>query len=690
MSPQTGPSPPVARRVPKELVNHGDARVDDYFWLRDRSNPGVIEYIEAENRYTNEIMKPTEDLQKSLFKELAGKIKGTDMTVPDKIDDFYYYTRTEEGKQYPIHCRKKGGLGASEEIILDVNKVSEGNVFFYVEQCRISPNHDMLIYLADNSGSERNTLFVKDLRTGSLLQERIQDVSSVEWANDNRTIFYSKMDEENRPFKVFRHTIGTDPAHDTEAYHEKDPAYYYMRLWKSKDRKFVFVHVESATTSEVHYTKADNPTEPFRLVRPRKHGVIYGVFSHADSLYMVTNEDARNFKVMRAPLSEPTDWKTFLPHRENVCIAISNPYPWVDICRDFLVLFERENAIGRIRIINLNDQNSHCIELPEKLCHVSPVETYDFDSDVMRFRFSSMVTPPRVYDYDMRKRVLKLQKQEEVPGYDPSLYVSERIHARAKDGVLIPISIVYRKGTQNTGKNPGFLYGYGAYGDFEGPAPEFEMKFLPLLDRGFVCAKAHIRGGGDLCKRWHEEGRMLKKINTFTDFIACAEHLISEGYVASDRFVARGKSAGGLLMGAVTTMRPDIFKVVVAEVPFVDVISTMFDPSIPLTIGEFEEWGNPADKEYYDYFKVYSPYDNVEKRAYPNMLVTGALNDSRVQYWEPAKWVAKLRANKTDDNIILLRTNIIEGHAGASGRYDYLKWFAFMYAFILDRLGMNE
>jgi oligopeptidase B len=689
MPPQTTAPPPIARKVPKKLVTHGEARIDDYFWIRDRSNPGVIEYIEAENRYTNDVMKPTEQLQKDLFKELVGRTKQTDMTVPDKIDNFYYYSRTEDGKQYPIYCRKKDSLEAKEEIILDVNKVSEGNSFFYVEQCKASPNHKLLLYLADMNGSERNTLFIKDLMTGVLMEDRIRDVHTAEWANDNKTIFYSTMDVDNRPFKVFRHVIGADPLKDVEVYHEKDQAYYYMRLWKSKTKEYLFVHGESATTSEVHYLKADHPSEPFRMMRPRKHGVIYGVIHHSDSFYIVTNDDAKNFKIMRAPVSDPGEWKMVVPHRENVCIAISNPYPWVDINRDFMVLFERENAMSRIRIINLKDQSSHFIELPEKLYHIVPVETYDFESDVIRFQFSSMVTPPRVYDYDMRKRTLELRKQEEVPGYDPSLYSSERIYARAKDGVLVPISLVFKKGLKMTGKNPGYLYAYGAYGDFEGPAPEFEMKFLPLLDRGFVCAKAHIRGGGDLCKRWHEEGRMLKKINSFTDFIACAEHLIEEGYTSSDRLVIRGKSAGGLLMGAVTTMRPEIFKVVVAEVPFVDVINTMLDPSIPLTIPEFEEWGNPEDKEYYEYFKLYSPYDNVRKRNYPNLLVTGALNDSRVQYWEPAKWVAKLRANKTDDNTILLRTNIVEGHSGASGRYDYLKWFAFMYAFIFDKLGLK-
>ncbi len=690
MPQQTSARPPIARKVPKELVNHGETRIDDYFWIRDRGSPGVIEYIEAENRYTTEVMKPTEQLQKALFKELSGRIKQTDSTVPDKIDDFYYYARTEEGKQYPIYCRKKGSAEATEEVILDVNKVSEGNTFFYVEQCTPSPGHDMLAYLADMNGSERNTLFIKDLGTGGLIESSIKDVHSMEWANDNRTLFYSTMDVDNRPYKVFRHVVGTDQSKDTEVFHEKDSAYYYLRLWKSKTRRYMFIHVESATTSEAHYASADKPEEPFKLLRPRRHGVVYGVFHHSDWFYYMTNEDAKNFKVMRAPISSPLSWETVIPHRDNVCIAISNPYPWVEFSKNYLVLFERENAISRIRVIDMKDMSSHYVELPEKLYHISPVQTYDFDSDVLRFHFSSMVTPSRIYDYDMGRRVLELKKQYEIPGYDPSKYVSERVWVKAKDGESVPMSMVYAKGIRRDGKNPAYLYGYGAYGDFEGPAPEFDSKLLPLLDRGFVCAKAHIRGGGDLCKRWHEEGRMLKKINSFTDFVSCAEYLVKEGFTSSDRLVIRGRSAGGLLMGAVTTMRPDLFKVVVAEVPFVDVINTMLDPSIPLTIGEFEEWGNPLDKEYYEYFKLYSPYDNVKKTDYPNMLVTGALNDSRVQYWEPAKWVAKLRANKTDSNIIILRTNIVEGHAGASGRYDYLKWFAFMYAFILDRVGIGQ
>lgn len=691
MSAELVQPPPVARRVPKKMVIHGDERQDDYSWLRDRANPGVIEYIEAENRYTKEYMKPTEQFQKKLFKEMLSEVKQTDETVPDKIDDYFYYARTEDGKQYPIYCRKKGALDANEEIILDVNKVAEGNVYFYVDLCRASPNHDLLMYLADSNGSERNVLTIKDLMTGELLSESISDTSSAVWG-DNKTIFYAVMDVDNRPFKVFRHEIGTDHSKDAIVLHETDPAFYNLRLWKSKTKDYIFIQLESATTSEVRYLRTDKLDEPFKVLKPRKHMVVYSVVHHKDKFFIITNEDAINYRIMEAPTSDPSEknWKALVPHRDNVSIDFSHPVPWVDAFRDYLVIFERENAIGKIRIMNLKDRTSTYVALPEALSHVEPVETYDFKSRSFRFQYSSLVTPPRIYDCDMEKGDLHLMKQQEVPGYESDKYRMERIFAIAKDGVRIPLSLVYGRGLQKDGKNPAYLYGYGAYGDFEGPAPFFRTLLLPLLDRGFVCAFAHIRGGGDLGKRWHEEGRMLNKMNSFTDFCACAEHLVSERYTSTDKLVARGRSAGGLLMGAVTNMRPDLFKVVVAEVPFVDAINTMLDPSIPLTVGEFEEWGNPADKGQYDYIKLYSPYDNVERKAYPNMLVTGALNDARVQYWEPAKWVAKLRSSKTDDSTILLRTNIVEGHSGASGRYDYLRWFAFMYAFIFDRLGIRD
>ena len=684
------PIPPVARKVPKKLEMHGDVRYDDYFWIRDRANPGVIEYIEAENRYTTEMMKHTEPLQKKLFEELVSHVRQTDETVPEKIDDYYYYSRTKEGLQYPIYCRRKGSVSAPEQVILDVNEASEGNAFFGVDLCKSSPDHNYLMYLADTSGNERHTLFIKDLRTGELLKDRITNTAGAEWANDNKTIFYTTMDVDYRAYKVFRHVLGENPADDELVLHEKDPAFYYLRIAKCKTREFIIVTSESARTSEVFYLNADRPKEPFKSFAPRKHGIVYFIIPHREKFYVVSNEDAPNFRILEAPKSDPRkeNWKEVVPHSDRVTIDVSDPIPFIDVSSDNLVIYEREDALQRIRVMSLKDGSSHLVDLPERLYYITPVETYDFDSDTFRFEYSSLVTPTRTYDYDARARKLNLAKQSEVPGYDASKYEMKRTRAKAKDGVMVPISLVYKKGLSLDGKNPAFMYGYGGYGDFEGPAPVFDSKVLPLLDRGFVCAKAHIRGGGDMGRMWHEDGRMLRKINTFTDFIACAEHLVKEGYTSSDRLVIRGRSAGGLLMGAVTNMRPDLFRVVVAEVPFVDAINSMADPTIPLTIGEFEEWGNPAIKEQYEYFKLYSPYDNVDKKDYPNILTTGALNDARVQYWEPVKWVAKLRANKTDDNLVLLRIKTIEGHSGASGRYDYLRWFAFMYAFILERFGM--
>jgi oligopeptidase B len=682
----------MARKVPKKLEAHGDSRIDDYYWMRDRVNPGVIEYIEAENRYALDFMKQTETFQKKLFEEMKGRTKETDCSVPERIDDYYYYTRTEAGKQYPIHCRKKGSLNADEEIILDENQVANGNVFFRVNLVKMSPDHNLMMYLSDTNGSEKNTLYVKDLRTGRLLKDQIVETSSAEWANDGRTIFYSVMDNEYRAYKVFRHVLGMDPKSDVEVFHEKDAGFYYMELAKTRSRTYILITVESATTSEVHYVHADRPTDPFTLMRPRKHGMTYFAVHHDDRFFIVTNENAINFRIMEAPASDPTakNWKELVPHRKTVAIDVSDPNPWVEAFKDHLVVFERENAQGRIRIYDLKDMNSHLIEFSESVYFVMPMENADPKSNKLRFKYWSLVTPTNIYDYDLKTRTLELMKREEITGYDPSDYVQEMVFATAKDGTRIPVSLVYRKGLKKNGKNPAYLYGYGAYGTFEWAGPKFNTMLMSLLSRGFVCATAHIRGGGEMGRGWHVDGRMLKKINSFTDFIACAEHLVADGYTSRDRLVVRGRSAGGLLMGAITNMRPDLFKVVVAEVPFVDGVTTMLDPTIPNTVGEFEEWGNPTNKEHYDYIKMYSPYDNVAAKAYPNMLITSSLNDTRVPYWEPAKWTARLRALKTDDNILLLKTGIVEGHAGASGRYDHLKWFAFMYAFILDRLGMRE
>jgi oligopeptidase B len=687
-----GTKPPVARKVPHDLSIHGDTLVDNYFWMRERSNPGVIEYIQAENTYTEQMMKHTETLQKRLLEEFKQRIVEEDSSVPVKVDDYYYYSRTERGLQFPILCRKKGSMDENEEVILDVNKLAEGNEFFNMDFHRVSPNHKFLAYLSDTTGSERHTLYIKDLLTGRLLSETISDTASVEWANNSRVLFYSVMDHEFRPFKVLRHVLGTDPKEDTEVFHEKDKMFYYLSLKKTKSKAFLTITTESATTSEVHYLSADHPMERFKVLRPRRHMIKDFMTHSGDRFFITTNDRARNFKIMEAPVTDPSEenWTEFIPHSESVSIDVSDPDPYVDAFSDHLVIFEREDCIGRIRVVSLKDKSEHVVQLPEQLTILTPGDCPDFNSHVLRFTFSSMVTPTSVYDYDMRSRKLELKKRLQVPGYDPSKYVTERIHAKAKDGAQIPITMVHKKGLERNGGNPCHMYAYGAYGDFEGAAPKFNSYWISLLDRGFVCASAHIRGGGDLGRGWHEQGRVMTKRNSFEDFIACAEHLIKEGYTSSDRLSIRGRSAGGLLMGSVVTMRPDLFKAVVAEVPFVDAINTMLDDSIPLTAGEFEEWGNPKIKEHYEYLKTYSPYDNIRRTEYPHMLVTAGWNDSRVQYWEPAKFVAKLREMKTDDNLLLLKTHILQGHSGAPGRYDALKYYAFMYAFILDRLGITE
>jgi oligopeptidase B len=674
------------------MATHGHERIDEYYWLRDRSNPGVIEYIEAENRYASEMMKHTEKLQQRLFEEMKGRTSETDETVPATIDGFLYYTRTEKGRQYRIHCRKFEHVDDEEEIVLDENEVAQGSAFFKAGLVKPSPDHTMLMYLADTDGSERHTLFVKDLRTGELLSDRIANTHDAEWANDSRTIFYSTMGPEYRPDKVWRHELGRDPKGDELVYHERDPAFYYMEVTKTKSLEYILVTVESATTSEVHYLPADRPMSELRLFCPRKPGVAYFVLHWDGRFYIVTNEDAVNFKIMEAPASDHSrgNWKELVPHRERVAIDVSDPHPWVELFKGYLVVFERENAQGRIRVYRLKDMGSYTIEFPERLYFVMPVHNPDPTSTKLRVKYWSWTTPTTIYDFDLETRFLDLRKRDIVPGHNPSMYASEMLFAKARDGTRVPLSVVYRKGLRKDGSNPCFLYGYGAYGTFEWSTSEFDKATLSLLERGFVCAYAHIRGGADMGRAWHREGRVLKKMNSFTDFIACAEHLVKEGYTSPKRIAAFGRSAGGLLMGGISNMRPDLFGVVVAEVPFVDGVTTMLDPSIPLTVGEFEEWGNPATKEHYDYMLQYSPYDNVVAKEYPNMLVTAGFNDSRVQYWEPLKWVAKLRAKKTDDGLVLLRTGMVEGHAGASGRYDHLRYDAFVYAFILDRMDIKD
>lgn len=677
--------PPVAKIIPKIDTVNGFVRKDNYFWLRNRENPDVISYLQAENKYTEAVMKPTDSLQAKLYKEMLSHIKETDLSVPEKIDDYYYYTRTEEGKQYPIHCRKKGSLDAPEEVLLDVNQLAAGHGYMRVGVFRASPNHQLLAYSTDTSGSETFTLYVKDLSSGQLLADQIPNTSySVEWANDNKTLFYNTLDEAKRPYKLFRHTLGADPKADLLVYHEPDEA-YFLDLSKTRSKQYLLMNLSSNTTSEVRYLNADDPNGEFKIIHPRQHEMEYSVDHHGDKFYIVTNDNAKNFKLVEAPVSDPSkaNWKEVLPHRTDVKVD------GVDAFKDHLVVYERKGGLKQLRIMNFANSNFYYVDFPEPAYNVSPSGNPEFNTNILRFNYTSLITPSSVFDYNMDTRQRELKKQTEVlGGYDPKLYQSERISAKAADGTEIPISLVYKKGMVRNGKNLCYLYGYGSYGISMDPS--FNSNRLSLLDRGFIFAIAHIRGGGEMGRYWYEDGKLLHKKNTFTDFIACAEHLIKEKYTSSNRLVISGGSAGGLLMGAVTNMRPDLFRVVVAKVPFVDVVNTMLDASIPLTVTEYEEWGNPNKKEYYDYMMAYSPYDNVQAKSYPNMLITGGLNDPRVAYWEPSKWTAKLRAKKKGNNLLILKMNMGAGHGGSSGRYDYLKEIAFEYSFIFDVFGIKN
>ncbi|MDH4223221.1 MAG: S9 family peptidase, partial [candidate division Zixibacteria bacterium] len=549
----------------------------------------------------------------------------------------------------------------------------------------ISPNHQLLAYSVDTSGAENYTVYVKNLNSGKLLEDIIPNASDLmEWGNDNMTLFYSTLDEIKRPYKLYRHKLGTNSSDDSLLYHEKDEA-YYLNLSKSKSKAYIFMSLESITTTEVHFLDAENPSGDFKIIHPRQYEMEYSVEHHGNKFYILTNDNAKNFKLMETSVENPSreNWVEIIPHRDSVKIDRIEPF------KNHLVIYERENGLKKIRIADLSTGVVHNVEFLEPVYTLWKAENPDFNTNILRFTYTSLLTPESVFDYNMDNRTRELKKQSEVlGGYDPSLYQSERIFARAKDGTAVPISLVFKKGITKEGNNPLLLDGYGSYGISS--EPYFSSNRLSLLNRGFIYAIAHVRGGGEMGRYWYEDGKLLKKRNTFTDFIACAEYLIAEKYTSSDKLVATGGSAGGLLMGAITNMRPDLFKIVIAEVPFVDVVNTMMDPTIPLTVTEYEEWGNPHNKEYYDYIRSYSPYDNVETRDYPNLLISAGLNDPRVAYWEPAKWTAKLRALKTDTNLLLLKTNMGAGHGGASGRYDYLKEIAFEYAFIFKVLGIGR
>jgi len=664
--------PPVAKIIPHSMTVHGDTRIDNYFWLRDRKDPDTIAYLEAENAYTKEKLQHTEALQAALYAEMLGRIQQTDLSVPVKRDEYFYYTRTEEGKQYAIHCRKKGT--GPEEVLLDCNVLAEGHKYFRLGAFIASPNHRLLAYSADFEGDEKYTVRVKNLDTGELLTDEIPNTSyTVEWASDNATFFYTILDEALRPYKVFRHALGV--KEDPLIYHEPDER-FTLDLSSTRSRAYIFININSSLTSEVRYLRKDQPTGEFRVLLPRVYETEYDATHRGDSFFIRTNDGAKGFRVVEAPIVDPTksNWKEIIPGREGITIESVTAFA------DYLVTEERHRGLTQIYIRDPHAGAQHSIEFPEPVYTAELGANAEFNTKLLRFHYTSLVTPASVYDYNIETRERELKKQQQVlGGYEPQQYQSERIHASE-----VPISLVYKKGFVRDGRAPMLLYGYGSYGISIDPS--FNSDRLSLLDRGFVYAIAHIRGGMDLGKPWHEDGRLLKKKNTFTDFIACAEKLIAEKYTSPARLAIMGRSAGGLPMGAVVNLCPNLFAAVVAGVPFVDSLNTALDASLPLTVGEYEEFGDPSKPEFYSYMKSYAPYENVTAQAYPAMLVTAGLNDPRVSYWEPAKWVAKLRALKTNDRPLLLKTNMGSGHFGASGRYEYLKETAIEYAFLLDVL----
>ena len=686
------PQPPMTEKKTKITKLHDDTMVDDYFWLREKTNPEVVAHLEAENAYAEAMMKPTAALQDKLYKEMVGHIKETDVSVPYRWGNYFYYTRTEQGKQYPIYCRKHGSLDAKEEVVLDQNELAKGFKFFSVGAFVPSDDGNLLAYSTDTTGYRQYKLQIKDLLTGRLLPETFERVGNVAWATDNKTVFFTTEDDvTKRSDKFFRYALGSDK---TDLIFEEKDELFDVSAARSRDQAIIFVGSESKTSTEWRYLPANAPTAELKIISPREPDHEYNVDHRGDLFYIRTNKGAKNFRVVTAPVSNPAqqNWKELIAHRPEVKIED------VDLFANHLVLSEWEKGLQKIEILDFKTHKTHRIEFPEPAysATLSPnrdsamvSQNREFATPVVRYNYQSLVTPSSVFDYDMNTGKATLLKETEVPGgFNKNNYKSERLFATATDGTRIPLSVVYHKGTKLDGSAPLLLYGYGSYGI--SIPPNFNSNRLSLLDRGAVYVIAHIRGGGELGEEWREAGRMMKKMNTFTDFIASAEYLVKNKYTSSDRLVIQGGSAGGLLMGAVVNMRPDLFKAVVAQVPFVDVLNTMLDASLPLTTSEYIEWGNPNEKAAYDYMKQYSPYDNVGRRNYPSMLVKVSLNDSQVPYWEGAKLVARLRAMKTDNNPLLLKVNMGAGHGGWSGRYDFLHEVAFDYAYMLWQMGIAE
>ena len=684
---EVGPRPPVADKIAKKLTIHGQTRVDHYYWLRERDNPKVLEYLKAENAYLRAVMKPTEGLQETLYKEMAGRIKPVDASVPYRLRGNYYYFRYEKGKEdYPVHCRKKGALEAPEEILLDENELAAGHSFFSAGHLEVSPDNNLLAYGVDTLSRRLYTLRFKDLRNGRTLPDELPNTEGpAAWANDNKTVFYARKDTTTlRPCRILRHVLGTDAARDRDVFVESD-ATFDVSVHRSKSGKYIIISSDSTLTTENLFLDADHPDGEFRVLQPRERGVEYHAEPSADRFYILTNLGARNFRLMATPLDKTTkdNWTEVVPHRDDVLLEDA------EVFDGFLAVEERRGGQTEIRIIGPKGGPERRVDFGEPAYSASFGTNPEFKTDWLRYDYSSLTTPDSVYDFNMKTGEKKLLKRQAVGGgFDPENYREERLFAKAADGAGIPVAVVYRKGFHKDGKSPLLLYGYGSYGSSE--SDDFSASRLSLLDRGFAFAVAHIRGGSEMGRAWYEDGKLLKKKNTFMDFIAAAGCLTAEGYAAPDKLFAMGASAGGLLMGAVVNLRPDLFRGVVAGVPYVDVVTTMLDPEIPLTTGEYDEWGNPNDRAYYDYMLSYSPYDNVTAKDYPAMLVTTGLHDSQVQYWEPAKWVAKLRALKTDDRPLLLSTNMDAGHGGASGRFQRLRETALEYAFMLRLAGITN
>jgi oligopeptidase B len=680
-----GHEPPVAGKIPVELTHHGHTRTDNYYWLRERENPEVLEYIRAENRYTRAMLRHTEALQEELYNEIIDRIKQTDESVPFYDNGYYYYTRFEEGGEFPIYCRKKGGLSGVEEILLNVNEMASGYPFYHVSGLNVSPDNRILAFGIDSVGRRKYSLRFKDLETGQLLPDIITETTGyVAWVNDSKTVYYTVQNDVTlRSEKVFRHTLGDDPGKRELVYFEEDET-YRTGVFATKSKEYVMIVSSSTLSTEYRYADAGDPSARFRVFHPRERDMRYSVDHHGDKFYIVTNWNARNFRLMETPAgrTERRYWKEIIPHREDVLLA------GIEIFSDYLVLSERKNGLTQLYIHNWKSNGGSYLEFPEEVYTSGISVNRDFDSELLRFSYSSLTTPNSVFDHDMKTGERTLLKQDEVLGdFDPGNYQSRRLYATAGDGTKIPISLVYRKGIARDGSNPLLLYGYGSYG--MSSDPRFSSIRLSLLDRGFIFAIAHVRGGQEMGRYWYEEGKLLNKINTFTDFNDCARYLIQENYTNPSKLFAQGGSAGGLLIGASINKNPELFRGVIAAVPFVDVVTTMLDDSIPLTTGEYDEWGNPNDPEYYHYMLSYSPYDQVKRQDYPAMLVTTGLHDSQVQYWEPAKWVARLRQYKTDNNPLLLHTNMEAGHGGAAGRYQRYREIALEYAFLIDLAGLK-